>query len=143
MLFVKYIDVGGTHFDQSLARHLRMEVAEAMRLRRHEGDRRVDQQDSEVVRSVQEAIRAPLDRMCGELGLCTRYHSVMFRGQSLNRVIVGGGESTPELAEAIGSYLGIKAEVSDPIRHLDKGSFRFHRKSQWDLAMGLALRSVE
>ncbi|MFO0885256.1 MAG: pilus assembly protein PilM [Pirellulales bacterium] len=143
VLFVKYIDIGGTHFDQALARQLRMELPEATRLRRREGDRRADRQDSDVVRAVQEALRAPVDRLCGELGLCTRYHSVMFRGQSLSRVVVSGGEATPELAETIGKYLSLETEVCDPVRHLDQGTFRFFRKCQWDLAVGLALRNVE
>ncbi len=143
VLFVKYIEIGGLHFDQALARQLRMEIPEATRLRRREGDRRADRQDAEVVRSVQEALCAPVDRLCGELGLCSRYHSVMFRGQSLSRVVLSGGEATDDLADAVGKYLSLDTGVCDPIRHLDCGSFRFHRKSQWDLAVGLALRSVE
>ena len=58
LLFVKYIDIGGQHFDLAVARHLKMDLHEAVALRKHNGDRRADMQDPEVARSVAEAIAA-------------------------------------------------------------------------------------
>jgi len=142
MLFVKYIDIGGSHLDTAVARHLRMEVKEASALRRHSGDRRTDLQDPEVMKSVAEATRGVVDRLGGELGLCIRYHSVTFRGQPLARAVLGGGEATPQLAEALGKILNLKCEISDPFRALtlqrDVG-----RRGLWDVATGLALREVK
>ena len=82
-LFIKYIDVGGRQMDESVARHLDMTLGEASALRRHNGDRRVDQQDPEITRSVAEAVRPVVERLANELSLCARYHSVTFRGQPI------------------------------------------------------------
>ena len=142
MLFVKYIDIGGSHFDAAVARHLRMEPVEAESLRRHSGDRRAELQDPEVVRSVNEAIRSVVERLASELSMCVRYHSVTFRGQPLSRVVLGGGEATPQLAETLGKNLNLKCELSDPFRAFslqrDVG-----RRGLWDVAAGLALREVK
>jgi len=39
-MFAKCLDVGGRHFDEAVARHLKMKPADAAALRRHHGDRR-------------------------------------------------------------------------------------------------------
>lgn len=140
-LFVKYIDVSGRQFDEAVARHLKMSLPEATALRRHNGDRRSDQQDPEVVRSLQEASRPVLDRLLGELAMCIRYHSVTFRGQRLARVIVGGGESTPSLVDALTERLDVKCELGDPFRTCDAAGVT-GRRTQWDVAAGLALRDL-
>ena len=44
-VFMKYLELGGRHFDEAVSRHLQMEPGEAWALRRHNGDRRADQQD--------------------------------------------------------------------------------------------------
>ena len=141
MLFVKYIDVGGTQFDAAVARHLNMEPSEAAALRRSHGDRRTDLQDPEVVRSVADATRPIIDRLAQELAMCVRYHSVTFRGQPLARCVLGGGEASPQLAECLGKLLSLPCEVSDPFRAFPTGS-HLGRKGTWDVAVGLALREL-
>ncbi|MAD81236.1 MAG: hypothetical protein CMJ50_10385 [Planctomycetaceae bacterium] len=141
-LFIKYIDFGGQHLDQSVARSLKMQLAEASALRRYNGDRRTDRQDPEIARSVTRAIRPELDRLVAELSKCIRYHSVTFRGQPLARLVLSGGEAAEELLEALSKRLGFKCELSDPFRvyptPLDCG-----RHGQWDVATGLALRAIK
>ena len=141
MLFVKYIDVGGTHFDAAVARHLNMEPSEAASLRRSHGDRRSDLQDPEVVRSVTDATRPIIERLAQELAMCVRYHSVTFRGQPLTRCILGGGEASNQLAESLTKLLNLPCEVSDPFRLFPTGS-HLGRKGTWDVAVGLALRDL-
>jgi type IV pilus assembly protein PilM len=141
LLFVKYLDLGGKQFDEAVARSLKMEVAEAIALRRNNGDRRSDRQDPEITRSIQEGMRPIVDRMANELALCVRYHSVTFRGQPLERLVLGGGEATPGLMEQLNKRLGLKCELSDPLRALAPGGAR-GRASQWDVAAGLAMRRV-
>ena len=140
-LFIKYIDLGGKHFDDAVARHLKMSTAEATGLRRHNGDRRADQQDPEVARSVSEGVRPVLDRLTNELSLCVRYHSVTFRGQPLSRLVLGGGEASPQLLDSIQSRLDMQCELGEPLRSYET-SLTTGRKSQWDVATGLALRQV-
>ncbi|MFV1967752.1 MAG: type IV pilus assembly protein PilM [Pirellulaceae bacterium] len=141
VLFVKYIPLGGRQFDGAVARSLKMSVPEAATLRRHDGDRRSDRQDSEIARSVTEAVRPVVARLAAEIAMCVRYHSVTFRGQPLARLVLGGGEATPQLMEALQRKLGVTCELSDPFRSLSNGTARGH-VGQWDVAAGLASRTL-
>jgi type IV pilus assembly protein PilM len=141
-VFVKYIELGGKHLDEALARHSNMDLGEAWALRRHNGDRRADQQDAEVTASIAEASRPIVDRLVQELSLCIRYHNVTFRGQPLKRAIVGGGEATLALSEMLATKLQLPCELGDPWRTLGAVAAP-GRKSQWDVAMGLALRGSQ
>lgn len=137
-LFVKYIDLGGNRLDEAVARHLKMSLPEAAHLRRHNGDRRVDQQDPEVARGVAEAVRPVLERLAGEVALCLRYHSVTFRGQPLLRLVLGGGEATQALVEFLAQRIDLKCELGEPLRSLES-AIAGNRTAQWDVAAGLAL----
>ncbi|MEX2175602.1 MAG: pilus assembly protein PilM [Pirellulaceae bacterium] len=141
LLFVKYIEIGGQHLDQAVARHLRMELSEAVSLRKHSGDRRSDMQDPEVARSVAEAIRPVVERLASELAMCIRYHSVTFRGQPLVRMVLGGGVATQAILDMLGRQIDLKCELSDPFRTFPATS-NLGRKGQWDVAAGLALRDL-
>jgi type IV pilus assembly protein PilM len=140
-LMIKVIELGGKHFDEAVAAHLQMDEGSAATLRRHHGDRRAEQQDPEVTRSVAEAIRPVVDRLANELSLCNRYHSVTFRGQPLGHVVLSGGEASPVLQEAIHRHLGITCDLSDPFRHLPTAP-NASRRGQWDVAAGLAMRGL-
>jgi type IV pilus assembly protein PilM len=142
VLFLKYIDVGGKLFDEAVSRHLHMPLAEAWALRRHNGDRRADQQDPEVARSVAESLRPVVDRLVNEISMCVRYHNVTFRGQPLKRLILAGGEATPALVERFGATLDVRCELGEPLRTFEPTTVT-GRKSQWDVALGLALRTLE
>jgi type IV pilus assembly protein PilM len=141
MLFVKYIELGGQHFDAAVARHLKMELDEAAALRKHNGDRRSDMQDPEITRSVSEAMRPVVDRIGGELAMCVRYHSVTFRGQPLTRMVLGGGEATPALVASFSTQLDLPCELSDPFRSFTLAASA-GRRGLWDVAAGLALRPM-
>jgi type IV pilus assembly protein PilM len=138
-LFVKYVDVGGRHLDAAVASQLKMDLAEAANLRSHNGDRRADQQDPEIARSVQESTRPVVERLASELAMCVRYHSVTFRGQPLVRVLIGGGEASTGLADDLSTRLDLKCELGDPLRNLEL-AIQTGRRGQWDLAVGMALR---
>lgn len=141
-LFMKYIDVGGRQMDEAVARHLDMTIAEASALRRHNGDRRADQQDPEITRSVAEAIRPVVEQLAGELSLCARYHSVTFRGAPLARAVFSGGEATQSLIDVVAARVEMKCELGDPLRNYESNQHS-SRKGMWDVATGLALRCVE
>jgi len=141
VLFVKYIEVGGRQMDESVARHLNMSTEDAIGLRRHNGDRRADQQDPDVARSMSEALRPVVERLANELSLCIRYHSVTFRGQPLSRLVLGGGEATVGLNDALSGRLELKCELGDPLRTYES-AVPSGRRGQWDVAAGLALRDM-
>jgi len=138
-MFVKYIDVGGRHFDDAVARRLKMTPGDAAALRRHNGDRPAHQRDPEIARGIDEAIRPPLDKLSHELSLCIRYYSVTFRGQPLSQMVLGGGEATDALAQWLAARLDLPCEVGDPLRPFEGGRIA-GRIGQWDVAAGLALR---
>jgi type IV pilus assembly protein PilM len=142
VLFIKYIDVGGRHFDEAVARHLDMSLTEGALLRRHNGDRRTDQQDPEIARTVAEATRPAVERLAGELALCVRYHSVTFRGQPLAHIVISGGEATQTIVDQISARLDTTCELGDPLRNYEI-AVQTGRKGQWDVATGLALRTIE
>ena len=141
MLFVKYIDVGGRHLDEALARHLEMDLTDAVALRRHNGDRRADQQDPEVTRSIEESVRPVLDQLANELSACLRYHSVTFRGQQLSQIVLGGGEASQPLADWLAARLDMACEPGSPLRSYENVTATGHT-GQWDVAAGLALRET-
>ncbi len=142
ILFVKIIELGGRHLDDAVARHLKMEPAAAWSLRRNNGDRRADLQDPEISRSVAESIRPVVDRLANEVSLCIRYHSVTFRGRPLARMVLGGGEATQQLVERLAARLDLKCELGDPFRAYATGEVA-GRRSQWDVAVGLAMRRFD
>ncbi len=140
-MFVKYLDIGGRHFDEAVARHLRMTLSEATALRRHSGDRRADQRDEEIARGVSESIRPVLERLVNELGMCVRYHSVTFRGQSLAKAVLGGGEACETVQGWIAERLNLPCELGEPLRDLEVPGLG-GRSGQWDIVAGLALRDA-
>jgi len=141
LLFVKYIEIGGQHFDLAISRHLKMDLHEAVSLRKHNGDRRAEMQDPEVVRSVTEATRPVVERLASELAMCVRYHSVTFRGHPLVRLVLGGGEATPSLLDALARQIDLRCELSDPFRSFATVP-NVGRRGQWDVATGLAMRTL-
>ncbi|MHC2066831.1 pilus assembly protein PilM [Bremerella sp. T1] len=141
ILFVKYIDVGGRHFDEAVSRQLDMSLSDAINLRKHNSDRRRSQQTPEVERSVINAMRDELERLQTELSMCIRYHSVTFRGKPLVRLVLSGGEATESLRGELERVAGLTTELGDPLRIYDC-SQNFGRHSQWDVAVGLAARRL-
>jgi type IV pilus assembly protein PilM len=138
-LFVKYIDVGGKQMDDAVAKQLRLDAGEAAALRRHNGDRRADQQDPDISRSVAAAIRPTVEKLAKELAMCVRYHSVTFRGTPLARMVLAGGEANQVLSEELAQRLNLTCDLGDPLRDHGSTSQR-GRAGQWDVATGLAIR---
>lgn len=141
LLFVKYVELGGKHFDEVVAKRLKMPLPDAASLRRHHGDRRSNRQDPEIERSVSDAMRPALEKLAGELSMCVRYHSVTFRGKPLQTFVLGGGEASQQLLDALNKRLGLHAELSDPFRMYPRAGVT-GRTAQWDVASGLALREM-
>ena len=141
ILFIKYLDIGGRQFDEAVARHLGMDLAAASMLRRHNGDRRAEQQDADVAKGVSQAVRPVIDRLANELLSCIRYHSVTFRGAPLSRTVLGGAEATDYLIEQLTNNHDIPCQVAQPLRDL-KSDIETGRDVQWDVVAGLALKEI-
>ena len=115
-MFIKYINVGGRHLDEAVARHLKLSLGDAAALRRHNADRPPPERDPEIARGIGDAVRPVLERLAQQLGLCLRYYSVTFRGQPPERLVLGGGEATETLAEWLSARLELPCEAGDPLR---------------------------
>jgi type IV pilus assembly protein PilM len=135
--FAKYLELGGKHFDDAVARLLKMKPSDAALLRR-QGERRSDRQDPEVARTLAEAMHPVLERLVSELSLCVRYYSVTFRGQPLERVLVSGGEAHEDLVAELGRRLDLRCELANPLRSFAQAPSQ-PRPAAWDIAAGLAL----
>lgn len=140
--FTKYINIGGHRMDEAIARHMKMNIADAASLRRHNSDRRASEQDPDVTRTILEATRGTVDKLTEELAMCVRYHSVTFRGQRIDRLVIGGGEANGWLRDTLSTRVDLPCEIGQPLRHL-AGIEPAGRQSQWDLATGLALRTLK
>ena len=138
-LMIKYLDLGGKDFDAAVAHQLEMELAGAATLRRNAGDRRQEQQDPEVNRTIAEALRPVIDKLQNEIMLCLRYHSVAFRGHPLTKIMLSGGEASTLVQTALNSKMDLKCELSEPFRAFSTAP-NSSRRGQWDIAVGLALR---
>jgi type IV pilus assembly protein PilM len=141
-LLVKYVDLGGRQMDEAVAKGLKMTLLDAAALRRHNGDRRADQRDPEIARSIAESIRPVVERLVQEVSLSVRYHSVTFRGQPLAQIVFTGGESHTGLLEWFAGRSDLPCELGNPLRSYAKAPMS-GRIGQWDVAAGLALREVK
>jgi type IV pilus assembly protein PilM len=119
-----------------------MTLGDAAALRRHNADRQASEQDPEIARSLDEAVRPTLDGLAHELSLCLRYYSVTFRGQPLQQMVLGGGEATGLLAESLSQRLELPCELGNPLRPFQQEGLA-GRAGQWDIAAGLALKEPE
>ncbi len=138
--FVKYVDFSGRQLDRAVAERLRMPSPEATSLRRHNGDRRADQRDPEITRSIVEAVRPLADRLAHEVSMCIRYFSVTFRGDPVAKLVFGGGEASPSMIELLAKRLDMPCELGNPMRSFDNQTLP-GQAGQWDVAAGLALRN--
>lgn len=146
ILFLKYVGSGGREMDQAVAKHLDLDQSEAMRVRASVTKSATLDSQSDVHRSVIEAIRPQLESLASELELCFRYFMVTFRGQQAAKLIVTGCEASPWLAEYLGHSLSCPVEVGDPFAALAQPP-QFPSVSEhpgrWAAALGLSLRSLE
>jgi type IV pilus assembly protein PilM len=146
ILFLKYVGSGGREMDQAVAKHLELDQPEAMRVRASVTKSATLDSQSDVHRSVIEAIRPQLESLASELELCFRYFMVTFRGQQAAKLIVTGCEASPWLAEYLGHSLSCPVEVGNPFAALaqppQSPSLAEH-PGRWAAALGLSLRSLE
>jgi type IV pilus assembly protein PilM len=139
-VFIKYLDIGGRLLDSAVSKHVKLSLIDAASLRSRNGDGRAGS-DPEVAKSITESIRPIQDRLAHELSLCMRYYSVTFRSETLQQCLIGGGEANDALVEWLGARLDLPCELGDPLRRLEQSMPR-ERISQWDVAVGLAMREI-
>lgn len=142
ILFAKYMPVGGEQFDESVGRHFDMPIDEANEFRYRVAES--EGASSRTLLALAEAMRSPLETLTAELSLCLRYHSVTFRGQRPDRIVLSGGEATAWFADYLGQRLEIPCELSAPFQGIDcsERTPPPARAAQWAVAVGLAMKQI-
>jgi len=90
--------------------------------------------------NISETPGSVVSRLGDELSMCTRYHSVAFRGQPLQHILIGGGEADEALVAALQETLDPPCELANPFRSIPNRP-TVGRAGQWAIATGLALRN--
>jgi len=163
IIFIKNIDIAGRRLTEAVARQLNLSKQEAGELRslimkEHVEDKSLGGEDDEkeknsgisqsVSWTIQDAVRAEVEALGREIGLCLRYCSVTFRGLRPKRITITGGQAyDPSVVKLLGEQLGIEYVVGRPLRGIDVSevSLEGQRRgvlAEWTLCAGLALRSV-
>lgn len=145
ILFLKYVGTGGRDLDQAIAKHLELDLNEAQRVRATVNATPTLDSQSDVHRSVIEAIRPQLESLVSEVELCFRYFMVTFRGQPVTRLIVTGSESSVWLTEYLGQSLSCPVETGEPFAafpKLPQAPALLERPGRWSAALGLSLRPL-
>lgn len=143
ILFLKYVGTGGRELDQAVAKHLELDLPEAHRLRMTVNNAAALDSQSEIHRSVIEAIRPQLESLASEVELCFRYFMVTFRGQAISKLIACGSEASAWLTDYLGQSLSCPVEVGNPFGALARPPdvpTILERPGRWAAALGLALR---
>ncbi len=151
IVLVKHIDIGGRKFNESIARGLGLDYAEAAGLRRkHAHPNRVANEgsDEKVEWSIHDAVRGPVESLAREISLCLRYCSVTFRGLRPSAITLTGGEAhDPAMAKLLRECLDCDCLVGEPLRGVgisgvDLGEDRRGVLAEWSVTTGLALRDL-
>ena len=91
-----------------------------------------------------------LESMADELSLCMRYHSAVFNGRRVERLIFLGGESrSTDLCRGLARSLNISAQLGDPMARYASGPNDSmlpepgHVSPAWAVACGLCTAPVD
>jgi len=157
ILFVKNIPRGGEHFTRAVAEQLGLSLADAAQLRRHLGDESARQNspenptsghnrefDDSLLWTVHDAVRAEIDALVLDIGLCLRYCSTTFACPEITAAMLSGSEAwDPSLRLGLVEQLGLECDGAWPLRNVDLSQcsiFGDRRgvHSDWTTCMGLA-----
>ncbi len=145
MIFYKYIPIGGRHFSDAVAGHLRMSVPEAVALRNRldvAGEKQPDDNLSSLQQAVFDALRPTVEDLAREIELCLRYYAVTFRGAKVTQVCLTGGESyCHPVAQALSAVLSMPVLRSEHLEAMcpDAAAVFPRGSAPWALAAGLSL----
>lgn len=119
--FIKPIDVGGWHLDQTVARKLNAAHAEASQMRRRVsvgaaagGAGPAPLELKAVDQAVADCMRGPLEQISRTLALYLKYHAITFRGPGPQCIHLTGGEADNDLLrESISAATGLPVATVD------------------------------
>lgn len=143
ILFLKYIHTGGHDWDESIARHMDLPLADATKMRELIAASSALNEQNDVHRTIVEAIRDRLEWLGSEIELCLRYYKVTFRGSPLEKTVLTGSQAAPWLTDFFAKRLSLPCELGNPWTKVsDPPPIALERPGRWTLAMGLCLKAI-
>jgi type IV pilus assembly protein PilM len=152
LVFAKTIGIGGSSFDQSIARHHQCGqiAAHAMRLGGSGGRIAADAGEPVAVadpREIESRCAEQIEALTDEISMCLRYHRQLFPDDPVCRAILFGGETrSKSLCHAVARSLRLPTQIADPFARLGKdrvdgalGVDLSQPQPGWATPMGLTL----
>lgn len=126
LVFAKTIEIGGSSFDQAIARHRRcgQVAAHVMRVGSTVGQGVGDNGESVAVADpgeIESQCAEQIEALTDELSMCLRYHRQLFPDDPVCRAILFGGETrNKSLCHAVARSLRLPTQIADPLARLSK-----------------------
>ncbi|HID21053.1 MAG TPA: hypothetical protein EYP14_01450 [Planctomycetaceae bacterium] len=145
VLMIKPLPIGGRLIDRQVAKRLDLSLPDAAALRQQCQDQ-PDQIEDELLRVVDETVRAHMEALGREVIRCVRYHSVTFRGSRIAKALLFGGEANQAVAGILARRIGITCELGDPFVGLElsdelRRRVRLRRVGMWAVVLGLCTKA--
>jgi type IV pilus assembly protein PilM len=163
ILFLKHLPFGEDDLTRATADQLGLTFEDTAQLRRQimndyaehsrggrmaQPDLAMKQCDDSIWWTVHDAVRAEVDRIVNEIGLCLRYCSTTFGCPKIEHVtLTGTGAWDPSLVLLLGQHFGLKCGAAAPLHDVDTSHCPFFGDrrtvlSDWTHCMGLACWAV-
>ncbi|MCA9299211.1 MAG: pilus assembly protein PilM [Phycisphaerales bacterium] len=147
LAFARMIELGGRHFDETIARQVKCSLASARRKRYALESAESD--GGTAVATVD--ISEPLEIVCDEISMCIRYHASLFPSRKIERAVFLGGESRQtSLCQSIARRLRLPAQIADPMAGVARsgdetcvGVDMQQQQPGWAVALGLCMSPTD
>ena len=126
LVFAKTIGIGGSSFDQAIARHQQCGqiAARVMRLGGSGGQGGADTGETVAVadpKEIEAQCAEQMEALTDEISMCLRYHRQLFPDDPVCRAILFGGETrNKSLCHAVARSLRLPTQIADPFARLGK-----------------------
>jgi Tfp pilus assembly PilM family ATPase len=149
IIFAKQIDIASEQINRQIASRLDIGIDEAVHLRSKLLNKsQAVEIEPAMLQIVIDSIHSVVDGLAKEISLCFRYYAVTFRGHRPSQVVFAGSEAYEQtLINALERHLGIKIEVTEPLRGFDLSNVEIFKDKkamlyEWAVAAGLCLKGI-
>jgi len=164
--FIKQINIGGEKFNREIAARLGINTDEVQilrsRLRMERGlpppwsgltgqapADSIQRLDASTRQTIVDATTAIAEKLAREITLCLRYYTVTFRGKSVEKTFLSGGQAYEDiLLDVLAQRLNLEVEVARPLRGFDMKNVTLDVSEQdlfceWAVAVGLSFKGCQ
>ncbi len=149
LVFARNLRLGEQQIDQALAEGMNMDPAQAHSLR---WDLQKGQNSGPAQEEIYRHLEEPLGQLASEITQCLRYYEATFRNQSVERMVLAGGQAHDKrLCQSLAERLNLPAQIGDPLVRIGRvagaglqiGLDRREPQPQWAVAVGLSLGAAQ